>query len=284
MLIKTWGFWLFVIPDSIFVVAQFIKPDLKLSSIFYVGIFLLGFLWSNFDIYRQVLRKLPGKGGVPALSISLLEGNEYLFRIKHPIESEAIVKGLVDSTNIFYKFKQPFELIKVIMELENSAYLNKEIYDLINSEIELHLRLENTGCINIDLLDITLLFEDQDNCPFEFSRANVFYLKGNRLGFPVPLNPNKLIVCSLRSNIKPKSQTGAMLATQLADYRKGRRRILKARIIIETRIVSGDKITYKFSKKISLQPLTDLYIVNWLEHERQVLVNIAGGTIENPNL
>ena len=278
LLMGTWGFWLFVIPDIIFVIAQFVKPSLKLSNTFYVTVFLAGFLWSNFQVYRHMLRRIPGQGGVISLAISLLEGNEYKYRLKHPIETEAVIKGLIESPNVAYSFKQPFELLKVIIELEKN--IDKEMFSLIDSEVELHLRVENNGDIPLSLLGIKPIFDDNKECPFIFLPALIFYSEGERMEFPVILEPNNNLVVSLRKTIKPKSLTSAILAANLASYCKGKSRLIKTEIIVQTKSIHGIQMNHRISQKVSLRPLADLYIANWQDSNRHDLVTISNNTIE----
>jgi hypothetical protein len=270
-LLKTWGFWLFVIPDIISVVAQFFNANLRLPNGYYLVIFLFGFVWSNFEIYRQTLQKMPGKYGIPKLSVSLLNGNEYLYRFRDPLKAEALIKALVDSSKDVYNFKQSFEILKVFIEFEGNV--SRANPRLLNTEIEMHLRIENNGDVTTKLLGIFGLFRNSNNFPFMFSNSGTSYTKGDPLEFPIELPPHGLLVCTVSSKITPKSQTEAVLAAQLAKYSKKNRK-LSSRIIVETINMDGTRKTYTVTQPISIQPLIDLYMSNWVEQGRHDLITI----------
>jgi hypothetical protein len=92
-LIKKWLFWLTLLVEGVSLIAQYINPKFQLHQAFYIGFAVIGFAWSAFEVYRDLLstyrKSIPiVKEPISELSISFVEGNEYAFSIFHPYDGQ----------------------------------------------------------------------------------------------------------------------------------------------------------------------------------------------------
>jgi hypothetical protein len=64
-LIRSWFFWVAIAIDILAIVAQIAVRDFQLPIIFYIVIFLSGFLWASFQLYRNMVKQLPSYPAEP---------------------------------------------------------------------------------------------------------------------------------------------------------------------------------------------------------------------------
>lgn len=62
-----WTFWVLAILDLIFLVAQIFTSSFQLPQYIYISILLLGYFWSNYQVYRDNIAQLPSQPTEPSL-------------------------------------------------------------------------------------------------------------------------------------------------------------------------------------------------------------------------
>lgn len=276
-LVKKWLLWIFLILDVIALIIQYIYPNYKLPQGYYIGFAILGIVWSSFQVYRDLLNdykkisleKLPEKLAIPNLDISFVEGSEYKFSIDNPYDDfemqiAKIEKDAKDNKTDFH------------VNENGIIFANGEVlYFMPNSNLEINFRIENTGDIPIDILDIRV-GETPNN--YTLSRPIGFGLQkftvdSKPIRFPLYINTKDVVVVSSKEKIM--LGLGANNAKFAAEF-QALPKSFQVHAKVETLAENGKKKIYQTSLSISWRPLIDLYVTQWKHYSQTDYLRLAG--------
>lgn len=240
---KKWILWLFVALDCIAIIAQVFKPSLMLPQSLFIGVAILGLLWAGFEVYLDLLLKIPSEARPlkPEIEILLEEGNEYS-----------------------YEFEQYSDKLKMLQDAT-----------LRNSVFNLRLRVENTGYVAVNILTIS---GDIDmHHPFGFMVPNARNRDNTEISFPVLLDAKDKLLITLVDSIYPYSNfTDAQIAARTRKLRETKATV-KASIFVEVIDPAGEVHSYSSTHQVSILPLCDMYISHWKRINKNNLVSLALG-------
>jgi hypothetical protein len=246
---KKWILWLFVALDFIAIIVQIFIPSLMLPQSLFIGVAILGLLWAGFEVYLDLLLKIPGEARPlkPEIEILLEEGNEYSYEFEQ-----------------YQLFEQyPDELEK----LKNAT--------LRNSVFNLRLRVENTGYVAVNIL--TIGGDIDMHHPFSFMVPNARNRDDTKISFPVLLDAKEKLPITLIDSIHPYSNfTDAQIAARTRKLRETKATV-KVSIFVEVIDPAGEVHRYSSTHQVSILPLCDMYISHWKRINKNNLVSLALG-------
>ncbi|KAF0107392.1 MAG: hypothetical protein FD146_1870 [Anaerolineaceae bacterium] len=264
---KRWVFWLFLALDFIAVIAQFVFPSLRLPQFVYILIAVIGLIWAGFEAYLELLEKIPSESRplTPEIYIFLEEGNEYSYELISEYQSKSGEK----------KTKYQKSKGKVVQG-------PSKLPTLPSSLITQHIRLENKGLVNVNILSVEGRFKFHDDImgltlPYLFYIPDLFDSNGIKASYPIVLRSKDTLVFNVASLIGPSSQyTDAQISARTRNILENED-ILDASISVEAIDPKGKIYKYHITHKISLTPLCNMYIAYWNQLGRSDLANIATG-------
>lgn len=174
---KKWILWVFLILDAIGAILHIFLPGFEVPNALYVLVPMFGLFIASFETYRELLSQIP-HGSIPIepkVSISLLEGNEYYFRLQKISNISEIIQS-----NIEFRGRES---------------------SLPNSEIIIHVRAENIGLLPTVILTITGKIEMYT--PFHFKIPICYADTEESFSFPSPLDPKETLSLLLIGGIEP---------------------------------------------------------------------------------
>ena len=240
ILARKWILWLFLALDAIGAVIQLVIPSFHLSQGVYIGVSLIGLVWASFEVYLDLLSKIPDKARPisPEISIYFVEGSEYEYKL------EPRGDGFEKET-------------------------------LPNAQITLHLRIENTGFVPVKLL--TVSGELEVHKPYGFMTSDTYETNGDKFLFPRMLGSKKSIQFDIVIPIHPYNLlTDAQVAAQTRKLMDEKFSV-ESRIFTEAIDSRGKAYQYKIVGQVSLIPLCQMYIEFWQKQKRYDLASLALG-------
>lgn len=210
---------------------------------------LLGLFLAGFRVYKELLKQIHSEikeekkeeTKKPELSIALLEGNEYSYKL--------------------VKSSEPKE--------EEGEYIPD------NASAKLHLRIENTGNVGLDLILLEVNYEDV-GFPWSFL-LSFTYENEKKISFPKFLDKKEIFICEIQNNMHPKVyRNNAKFATSLSQLNEKSINV-DFKIILEAKARDGSNeiFTCEYIGNVSLRPLIDLYITKWQEDSQQDLIRLS---------
>jgi len=240
LLAHKWILWLFLALDAIAALIQLIIPSFKLPQSVYIGILIIGLVWASFETYLDLLSKIPDKSRpvAPEISIFFVEGSEYEY-------------GLQQGSESFTEKTSPI------------------------AQITMHMRIENTGYVDVDLLAIS--GDIEFNKPYNFLVPYPYRLDGSEFIFPVKLSPKESILVDIIAPIHP---LGFLTDTQIAAQTREiirQKKVAESKMFVEVIDSTGITFQRKINSSVSLVPLCQMYIAYWKKQKRNDLANLAVG-------
>ena len=242
---KKWILWLFVALDFIAIIVQIFIPSLMLPRSLFIGVAILGLLWAGFEVYLDLLLKIPGEARPlkPEIEILLEEGNEYSYEFE---QYPDVLEKLKDAT-------------------------------LLNSVFNLRLRVENTGYVAVNIL--TIGGDIDMHQPFGFMVPNARNRDNTEISFPVLLDAKEKLSITLVDYIHPYNNfTDAQIAARTRKLRETKATV-KVSIFVEVIDPAGEVHKYSSTHQVSILPLCDMYISHWKRINKNSLVSLALGVI-----
>jgi len=260
LLARKWVLWLFLALDGIAAIVQLLIPSFHLPQGVYIGVSIIGLVWASFETYLDLLSKIPDTSRplTPEISMFFVEGSEY----EYELNSRA---------KLFTADDQKFS-----KELRRS--IEEETLPL--GKITLHMRIENTGFVAVNLLTVSGDIDLDE--PYQFMVPHAHRLDGTSLLFPIRLNSKESILFNIVAPIHPFTLlTDAQIAAQT-------RRVIDDRLSVDAKIfaevidLSGKTYQYKVASQLSLVPLCQMYIEFWKKQKRYDLAGLAlGGNLSD---
>lgn len=256
LLSNKWILWVSIVIGLIAFALGLLFNAVSIPPVVYWIIGLIGIFWSSYQVFEEVSKKIPEIQNFvldPEISINFIEGNEYSFDLLKP-------------HNVFNRKNLPW------------------------SEIQLNLRIENSGNISIDILSI------KNDClgkygkkiigleAFSFGSLQVTIATAINMDlgvvqFPVHLEPGQTFLCKLAIPIQPDPlMTAAQVASRLRILLSNLTNYLIFNVSVEVVDKSGKYFTFNSIHKVVGRPLWDTYIAKWTETGEVELVRLAGGT------
>lgn len=258
---KKWILWLFLVLDLIAVIAQIFIPSLTLPQGVYIGIAILGLLWAGFETYLELLSKIPSEARPlqPEIAIILEEGNEYSYRFR---QDEDVFSA--EQLEFFRKAGAMDKREKSVTETT-----------LPISIISLHVRVENTGLVAVNILTIGGDIDLDE--PYQFMVPEAYNRDNTLLSFPVLLKPKEKLPLTVKASIHPFSAlTDAQVAARTRNLREAKATV-EAKIFAEVIDPAGKIFKYRSAYQVSLLPLCDMYLAYWEQRNKRHLVKLATG-------
>lgn len=268
-LLKKWLFWLFLILDAIALIIQFLDPRFRLEQIYYIGFALIGFAWSSFEVYRELLQAhrkvLPEKfNPISSLAISFVEGNEYSVFIDepYPYSNIQIVLNQIEREKLESHYDE-----YGILFVDGKPY-----YQLPSAYIDMNLRVENSGDLSIDIIDIEKTVDLAYSPVRVFSDAAINE-NGKAVIFPKHIKSGEIFLVKARVSVSVGiSQNPAQFAATFRQLTTP----FNATILFETLDSIGKNHSYGVKIKISWKPVIDLYINQWQQYYQKDYLRLAG--------
>jgi hypothetical protein len=314
LLSTKWVLWVSGAIGIIGTIIYLAFPQVTIPYIVYLVLAFVGFLWANFQVFRENLSQvvqhqneldvLRGKSEVlpevmpeikPELLIELVEGNAYTYYL-----GQSATERILSQEKVEY-IQERDRLI-----LENNNDNNDEIGDLTesiesiekklnsarntdlrpNSALVMHLRIYNTGTVGLDLISIELSVSDSATSdPWIFSVAKPNYPDGKEYTFPIRLDPERIILCDLYGDIRLRSYyNNAQIAARLAKINPMENNCLTAEVVVEVAYSRGQTDEFYHVSELSTRPLKDLYITLWQEKNQTDLLRLANAAEPPPLL
>lgn len=249
LLFKKWLFWILYYGGLAGTIVTFKLFKIEIPSWIFVTLAFIGLFWASYKVYEEQLKKIPIPSKKikedikekPKLSIKLLEGNEYSYKLKKP----------------------------------SGTSKEEDEYIIDDALIILHSRLENIGKIGLDIVTIEVRYNDTG---FPWSFLLSFTFKNNKkVNFPKFLDSNEIYICDIQNSMDPKAyRNNAKFAADLSKLDK-ESCYVDFQITIEAKARDRSKkvFTFTFKDKISLRQLIDLYITKWQDDKQQDLIRLA---------
>lgn len=232
---KKWILWLFLLGDSVGIIAGAIEPSIKLPLPAYWGLALVGLLWAGFQVHRDLLKQLPkAEEAHPDLGIDLMEGSEYSYRFsQHPVFAEHAAKA----------------------------------------HISIHSRLSNTGNTDLIILSMNAEFQVFEG-PWSVDEGKPFHDSQPLLTRPIHLEPGGVLYCDLESEITPDPQKALRFAARLASASISSTP-MEVQLRVETVDPSGKIMDFWQNFEIATRPLRELYLRAWQVAKETELLRLA---------
>lgn len=263
-------FLLFLLLCIVGIILQWSFSVSFLPQVYYFGIIFIGFVWSAFQVYRDLslahqkalaqnaTKKTPGA----ELSISLINGNEYAFSISDPYEGK----------NLHITKIQKNKKVKSHFDERGIFHIDGKVYYLMGKgSLEINFQIQNSGDMPLDILSIYT----EDNLNLNHLRIihEGVFLHGNRLQLPLHLKNGELVNLHIRYEISiNKGSSNSFFA---ADFRALPRSI-SHEISFDIKGADEKKQTYISKVKIPSKPLVDLYVNQWREYDQEEYLIFAG--------
>lgn len=260
-----WFFWLFFLPDLIGFLNLFPKINISFPPFLFFLFPMIGLLFSGFMVHIESLNKndsmiLPKS----QYKLSLIEGNEYAFSLSSPYdapETKLLIKYLELDVENDFNYENDILLID-----------NKPRYWLPKILFDINIRLENTGNINIDILNINLRYTIDDFSPLRFFHDSIL-MNSQELIFPLSLEPSQIEIIQFKTRLKPGDTDAVSLAQIMASLNKLDKTI-PISFSVETLDEMGSKKVEDFVFNFSFRPLIDLFISQLQRYHQDDLLRL----------
>lgn len=247
-----------------------VNPKLTLPPIFYLGLAFAGFAWSAFRAYRDlslayrnILSPKPVEKVLRSeLSLSFLTGNEYAYSISDPYIGQ----------NLQITKMQKTRGVKCRFDGRGVFYINDTVfYRMSKASLAINIRVENTGDLPLDVLDVHL----ENNLDLNYLKLSKdeVCLYGKRLGLPFHLKSGEFVLLQLKYEISGSKDANNDLFA--ADFQALPHSIVH-QISFETKDAHGKEQTYVSKVDTLTRPLIDLYVKQWREYDQQEYLILAG--------
>ncbi len=262
LLSKKWVLWLFIVFDLIGLIVGIIFPQLTIPLPVYWGLALIGLLWASFQVYRELVAQIPDHLQAPQLkpelALELVEGNEYTYLLLE-LESSS-------------RYRE--QRVKSLAEPESDDTKDKESA-LPDALIVLHVRISNTGPVEVDVLSVHATYEEY-KAPWNIMLPKPVDADGQVIVFPVRLELGGIMLCDLRSKAMPTSYyNDAQFAARLSEILLKSPNPLKTTITVEAMDPAGSISSFELVREVATRPLKDLYVTLWQEENRSNLLRLA---------
>lgn len=267
-ILKKWVFLVFLLLDGIAIVVGFNDSRFSISQIYHFSFVFIGFIGSAFLAYRDLL---PAHQKISApvedipksdLSISFVTGNEYTYSISDPYSGQ----------NNYITKMQKTKGVKCRFDERGVLFINDKVFYVMGKgSLEIHVRLENSGDLPLDVLAIRSE-NDLDLRYLQIFNDDVF-LNGKKLQFPFHLKRGEFVVLQSKSVISlGKDSSNAEFAADSRSLPKS----ISHEISFDTSAADGKIQTYVSKIKTSTKPLIDLYVNQWREYDQDEYLILAG--------
>jgi len=257
--------------DILVVVIQIVTARFYIPQVYYVGFAFVGFVWSAFQAYRGSLleyqkllptsvEKIPS----PELFVSFVDGNKYTYSISDPYIGE----------NTHITKMQKTRGVKSHFDGRGIFYINGKVhYVMSKGSLEINIRMENTGELPLNVVDIRSDNNLNLKCLLMLNEGA--FLNGKKLRFPMCLKSGEFVL--LQSKNKISFSKGSSEAEFAVDIRLLPKFILHE-IEFDTLAVDGKTQTHVSKIETSTGPLKDLYVKQWREYDQEEYLVLAGYT------
>lgn len=269
-------FLLFLLLDGILCLINIYIPEFSLLPIYYLGVLFIGFVWSAFQVYRDLslayqstINTVP-VGNMPKSELSVLypSENKYVYSISDPYEGR----------NSYITDVQKNKAVESHFDERGIFHINNEIYYVMGKGVlDINIRLHNSGKLPLDILAID--FDHSLNLShLRIADVGVFH-HGRKLRYPVRLEDGEVIALQLRYKISINQGSTAGLFA--ADFRSLPMSIVHE-VVFETADADGRKQTYASEVRTPSKPLIEMYVKQWQEYGQEeylilALHNFSGG-------
>jgi hypothetical protein len=188
-LAKEWIFWISLALDIIAAVIQLFLPSITIPRFAYIVIIIIGLVWASFRIYLDLIERIPGESRPlqPNLTISCIEGDEYYYKI------------VVPSGDLSLETLKSYEFSP--QELKNFSDLLNGAITLPKSIFTLKIRIENSGLVDINILNISM--ETEMYQPYMFLGSAIRNLNDTPVIFPINLISKEILQYKFIATILP---------------------------------------------------------------------------------
>ena len=248
----------------------YLIPEFRLNRIYYLGFAVIGFVWSTFEVYRDLL--LTYRKSVPEvkvltskLSVSFVEGNEYAFSLDHPYKGE-IQEFRMEKIRRDNTIKTHFD--------ENEVFFvsDKAYYELPEGWLAINIRLENIGDFPIDILAINSNNSLNMTDGMGMHTEDVL-ISNNSVLYPLHIEMGEIRI------LKVKYSISTNLFSNTAQFAASFRSLPKSiwhEVSFDTIDLKGKKQLYKIKAETFLRPLIDLYVNQWRRYYQSDYLRLAG--------
>jgi len=268
-LIKRWFFWVTLISGIIGITVQYFYPNLRIPQYIFISLALFGFIWSAFEVYRNLAltyRKLMPNVMNPysELKISLVEGNEYSYEIGNPYET-------LEAQNCLMKMK--LEKKEFHYDATGVLYIeDRPYYSLPPIYLTLNVRFENVGNVPIDVLANNISYSKDNFKPFNVYN-NKIQIDNKDIVYPLHLDPKIIFLLNMSYSIQPEetlSTTNAVLAVAISQLAPQ----FSIKLKVDTLDDIGNRKIYSLDKDVSSRPLVDSFVSQWQGYNQTELLRL----------
>jgi uncharacterized integral membrane protein len=246
-------FWIFLLLDLVSVIVQYFYSKFRLPQIFYILFALTGFLCASFLVFKDLLEKYRTEFkksetiSNPHIKITLVEGNEYSFKINSPYESGEAKLFIYE---LEANKEQEFHYDDEVLYVEG-----KPQYWLPEINLILNIKIENDGNIPFDILAILLNYNSKLFSPLQFF-SNSIQINSKDISYPFHIEPASISLLQLKYNLSP-AVFEVVTVAQIAATIKKLNKILPITIKVDTLNELGERKVYPTEFSISFNPLVD---------------------------
>jgi hypothetical protein len=272
-IIKKRIFILFLFAVIVALVLQFTVPGFSLPPVIYLGFAVLGFIGAAFQTHRELasayeraITPIPfEKNRRSGLSISFVQGNEYVYSIADPyVGQHAHISRMQNTQGLNCHF-----------DARGIFFINGQVYYMMGKGgLEINLQIVNSGDVP---LEITGIYVD-DN--LDLNHLHIYnegiFLRGSRLRPPLKLDRGELV--TLQAKHKVSRSTGSTDGLFAADFR-ALPRFISHEVAVHAVDTNGNRQIFTGQIKTPSQSLKDLYVKQWREYEQEEYLMLAGYSI-----
>jgi hypothetical protein len=268
--IKKGVFLLFVILSVGALVLQFTVTGFSLPAVFYLGMVFVGFVWSAFQVYRDLtlayeraIAPVPfEKNRRAGLAISFVQGHEYVYSISDPYTGQdAHLNRMQNTKGMDCHFDE-----------RGRFFINGQVYYIMGrGGLELNFQILNLGDRVLEITAIHV-YDDLDLNHVRIYHDGVFQ-HGTKLRLPLRLDRGELL--TLQSKHKISLAMGSNDGLFAADFRALPRFILHE-VIVDAVDLNGSRQTFRAEIKTLSNSLKDVYVKQWQEYNQDEYVVLAG--------
>ena len=269
---RKWIFLVFVLITIIAVIVQWVLPEFSPPLSLYFGFLFVGFVWSAFQVYKDLLvthRKMlvtpVEKAPTSELFLSFVAGKEYKYSVSDPYSGQ----------NLYITRMQKTPGTRCRFDGRGVLYINDRVYYVMSKgSLEINIRVENSGDLPLDILDIRS-DNDLDLRYLHMISDDVFH-NGNKLRLPLHLKKGQFVVLQLRTRIAPGK--GASNAEFTVDFQSLPKSVVHE-IYVGTKDIKDRTETYPLKIEIPSKPLVDLFVKQWREYEQEEYIVLSGHSL-----
>ena len=266
-------FILFLVLGIAALFLPFIVAGFSLLPVFSLSIVFVGFLWSAFQVHRELvlayeraITPIPfEKNRRSGLSISFAQGSEYAYSIADPYAGQDAHINQMQNT----------QGMNCYFDARGIFFINGQVYYLMGrGGLDINIQIINSGDGPLEITAIHV-YDDLDLNHLRIYHDGVF-LHGDRVHLPLCLAKGELL--ALQAKHKITLALGSNDGLFAADFRALPRFILHE-VAVEAVDANGNRKIYTGEIKTASQSLKDLYVKQWRDYGQEEYLMLAGDSL-----